>query len=172
VVSEPIETLIPKIMKRYNRHPIGWKVLRDYKGNIIILSPTEGYMLKMITINPKQQTGVGKKIQNSNEIHKITKNSPSYGYRPLTTKQTNKLLNNIKTGNYSHNLINKILNKNPISIPELQKKKAHAVLGGPFIGHPDLASISENQKKLEEKLKYESLKLFNKKYPHRASIYS
>jgi hypothetical protein len=50
-------------------------------------------------------------------------------------------------------------------------QNAHAVLGGPFIGHPDLALISENQKKLEEKLKYESLKLFNRKYLHRASLY-
>jgi hypothetical protein len=53
----------------------------------------------------------------------------------------------------------------------LEKKKPKAVLNGPFIGHPDLSTISESQRELEAKLKIESLKLFKKKYPYRASIY-
>ena len=172
MVSEPIEELMPKIMKKYNKYPIGWKVLRDYKGNIIILNQNEGYMLKTISINPQKQTGVGTQLENHKQINKMLKNTPSYGFRTLTKNQIKIILKNIKTGNNKNDLISKILNKNPISIPELEKKKAAAILGGPFIGHPDLASISENQRKLEAKLKYESLKLFNKKYPNRASLYS
>jgi hypothetical protein len=68
-------------------------------------------------------------------------------------------------------LISKLLEKNPVSIPELEKEKLKAVLNGPFIGHPNLSTISESQRELEAKLKIESLKLFKKKYPYRASIY-
>jgi hypothetical protein len=73
--------------------------------------------------------------------------------------------------NKQQRLLSQILKKNPVPIPEVQKKRPKAVLGGPFIGHPDLSTISERQRELEAKLKIESLKLFHKKYPYRASIY-
>jgi hypothetical protein len=58
VAIEPIESLMNKIMNRYDGRPIGWNVLTDYKGNVLVLSPKEGYMLKMVSINPKKHTGV------------------------------------------------------------------------------------------------------------------
>jgi hypothetical protein len=171
VVTEPIESLIPKIVKRYNNRPVGWNVLRDYKGNFLVLGPSDGYMLKMIPLNPQEHTGVGTKIDDSDELRRLVEGAPSYGFRPLSTKQTERLLNSFRQGEKQHRLISKLLEKNPVSIPELEKKKPKAVLNGPFIGHPDLSTISESQRELEAKLKIESLKLFKKKYPYRASIY-
>jgi len=171
VVTEPIESLLPKIMKRYNKQPVGWNVLRDYKGNVLVLGPNDGYMLKMIPLNPQEHTGVGIKIDDSNELQRLVEGAPSYGFRPLSTKQTERLVNSFRQREKQQRLISKLLEKNPISIPELEKKKSKAVLGGPFIGHPDLSTISESQRELETKLKIESLKLFKKKYSYRASIY-
>jgi hypothetical protein len=171
VVTEPIESLIPKIVKRYNDRPLGWNVLRDYKGNFLVLGPTDGYMLKMVPLNPQEFTGVGIKIDDPNEMRKFVEGAPSYGFRPLSTSQTKRLVNSFRQREKQDRLISKLLEKKPISIPELQKKKPKSVLGGPFIGHPDLSTISERQRELERKLKIESMKLFRMKYPHRASIY-
>ena len=171
MVTEPIELLLPKIMTQYNKHPVGWNVLRDYKGNFLVLGPKDGYMLKMLQLNPQEHTGVGIKIEDSNEMQRLVEGAPSYGFRPLSTRQTERLVNGFRQGETQHRLISKLLEKNPVSIPELNKKKPMSVLGGPFIGHPDLSTISESQRELETKLKIESLKLFKTKYPYRASIY-
>ena len=171
MVTEPIELLMPKIVKRYNNHPGGWNVLIDYKGNILILGPSEGYMLKMIPLNPQKYTGVGMKISDSDEMQRLVGGAPSYGLRPLSTRQTKSILDSFRQGEDQYKLISKLFKKNPISITELEKKKPKSILSGPFIGHPDLGTISESQRELEAKLKIESLKLFKRKFPYRASIY-
>jgi hypothetical protein len=171
VATEPIESLMPKIVSRYNNHPVGWNVFRDSKGNFLILGPSDGYMLKLIPLNPQEHTGVGIKIDDTDEIRRLVEGTPSYGFRPLSTKQTERLVNSFSQGDKQHRLISKLLEKNPVSIPELAKKKTKMVLGGPFIGHPDLSTISKSQRELETKLKIESLKLFKRKYSYRASIY-
>ena len=160
-----------KIMNRYNNQPEGWSVLTDRKGNLLVLGPNDGYMLRMIAINPQEHTGVGAKIDNPQKIRRFVNGAPSYGFRPLSTGQTKKLLNSFRRGE-QHKLVSELLERKPLSIPELHKKKPKVVLGGPYIRHPDLSTISENQRLLEAKLKIESEKLFRKRYPLRASIYS
>ncbi len=93
MVTEPIESLMPKIMKRYNSRPVGWNVLRDYKGNFLVLGPSDGYMLKMIPLNPQEHIGVGIKIDDSYEMRRLVEGAPSYGFRPLSTNQTERLVN-------------------------------------------------------------------------------
>ena len=168
---EPIESLMPKIFKRYNDLPIGWNVLRDFKGNLLVIGPDEGYMLKIVPINPKESTGVGIKVESTDQIQRLLAGLPSYGFRPLSTQQTKNLVNSFREGKNQNNLLSKLLEKNPVSIPELNQEKPKSILGGPFINHPDLSTISESQRKLEAKLKIESLKMFRMKYPQRASIY-
>ena len=163
MVTEPIESLIPKIMRQYNNRPVGWNVLRDYKGNFLVLSPSDGYMLKMIPLNPHEHTGIGIKIDNSNDIRRLVKGAPSYGFRPLSTTQTERLLHSFRQGETPHSLISKLLEQKPVAIPELATNKPKAVLNGPFIGHPDLSTISASQRELEATLKIASLKLFKKK---------
>src|SRR4030066_1595943 len=128
-------------MKQYNKRPVGWNVLRDYKGNFLVLGPSDGYMLKMIPLNPQEHTGVGIKIDDLDELRMLVEGAPSYGFRPLSTKQTEILVNSFRQGEKQHRLISKLLEKDPVSIPELEKEKPEAVLGGPFIEHPDLSSI-------------------------------
>ena len=128
MVTEPIESLLPKIMKRYNNSPVGWNVLRDYKGNIMVLSPNDGYMLKLIPLNPQEHTGVGTKIGDSDELRRLVEGAPSYGFRPLSTKQTERVLNSFRQGGKQDRLISKLLEKNPVSIPELEKKKLDQII--------------------------------------------
>ena len=168
--TEPVELLTNKIMDRYNKHPVGWTVLRDFKGNVLVTGPNEGYMLKIIMINPQEYTGIGVKIDNPRELRTLMEGSPAFGYRPLTNMQAEELLNSFRHERQNR-LTSEILERNPVSTSEIEKKRPNAVLSGPIIAHPDLSTISKSQRELESKLRIGAEKLFRQKYPHRAEMY-
>ena len=168
--TEPIESLINRIMSQYNKKPEGWTVLSDNKGNVLVLGPKEGYRLKLISLNPQEYTGVGIRIDGLEEMRSVVEGVPSYGFRPLSSRETKELLDTVHQGAQS-NLINRLLEMKPVPTWELQRKRPNAVLSGPVIAHPNLSTISKRQRELESKLAIETDKLFRKKYPHRAAIY-
>ena len=171
MITEPIDTLSNKIIKQYNKQPIGWTILRDFKGTLLIIGPKEGYILKLVTINPQEYTGVGMKIKSQKHIQKLVKGAPHYGFRPLQNKQTKELLNSFQIPEIQNKIISEVLQKQPLSTWEIENKKPSLILNGPIITHPDLSLISKNQRKLDQKLRIDAEKLFKKKYPHRAEIY-
>ena len=171
MTTESIDSLSKKIIKRYNNNPVGWTIFRDYKGTILISGPNDGYMLKLITINPNEYTGVGTRIKNHSQIQKLAKGAPQYGYRPIPNSQAIELLSSLQDFEKQNTIITEILEKNPIPTWKLKKRKPGLILNGPILAHPDLSSISEKQRKLELKLKIEAQRVFNKKYPHRAEMY-
>jgi len=170
VSVEPIESLISRIMRQYDRKPEGWTVLTDHKGNVLILGPKAGYRLKLIPLNPQEYTGVGMKIDGLQEMRRLADGTPSYGFRPLSSTQAEELFNTFRQEAQSK-LINEILKTKPVPTWQLRKKRPEAVLGGPVITHPDLSAISSSQRELEARLAVEADKIFRKKYPYRASIY-
>lgn len=171
--TEPIESLMNNILKRYNRKPEGWNVLIDGRGNVLIIGPKVGYRLKLITLNPQEYTGVGTKIEGLEEMRRILKGIPSYGFRPLSTKETKELFNTVHNRDAVQNkLIKELLGMKPVPTWELQEKRTKAFLSGPIITHPNLSAISERQRELEARLSIEADKLFRKKFPRRAGIYS
>ncbi|MFH0896421.1 MAG: hypothetical protein V1850_00025 [Candidatus Bathyarchaeota archaeon] len=169
--AEPIESLANKIMDRYNQQPVGWTVLTDFKGNVLVLGPEEGYMLKMVTINPQEHTGVGVKLASLHEMRNLVEGAPPYGFRPLSRVQAAELQNSFCHSEKQNRLVSEILERDPLPMWELEKQRPNAVLSGPMIAHPDLSTISKSQKELEAKLTIEAQKLFREKYPHRAAIY-
>jgi hypothetical protein len=171
VSIEPVDSLSQKIIKRYNKQPVGWNILRDFKGNILIIGPKKGYMLKLVTINPQEYTGVGMQIKNQRHLQKLVKGAPLYGYRPLPNTKAKQLINSFSNTKKQYNIISELLEKNPISTLEIEQKKPSLILNGPILSHPDLSTISKSQRKLDLKLKIEVQKLFKKKYPHRAEMY-
>lgn len=170
--TEPVESLMKKIIDQYDKRPDGWRVLTDWKGNVIILSPRVSYRLKLIPLNPIEYTGVGVKINGLDEIQRITEGVPFYGFRPLSEEVTRELLNTSHQRRPIQNkLIEKLLMMKTVSTRKLQKKGLKAVLTGPVIAHPNLNGISKSQRELEKKLTTEAYELFKKKYSYRAAIY-
>ena len=169
--TEPVEMLVNKIMDRYNKHPAGWTVLRDFKGNVLVTGPKEGYMLKIIMINPQEYTGIGVKINSPRELRTLVEESPGFGYRPLTNMQAEELLNSFRHSGRQNRLVSEIFERKPVSTLEIEKKRPNAVLSGPILAHPDLSTISKSQRELESKLRIGAEKLFRQKYPHRAEMY-
>lgn len=160
-----IEGLLKEIINRYNKCPKGWRFISDYKGNAIVIGPDAGYQLKLMMINPNESIGVGAKITNLEMIKEMTRTEFDAGFRILDESTLKTLI----SGNFSIDFILKLLERNPSPLSELSKGKA--VLGGPFLSHPDIRTISKSQQELEEKLAMELNRLFRIKYPHRASIY-
>jgi hypothetical protein len=171
VSVEPVELLADKIMDRYNKHPVGWAVLRDFKGNVLVAGPEEGYMLKIITINPQEYTGIGVKIECPRELRTLVEGSPLFGYRPLTKMRAEELLNSFWHRERQSRFVSEILEEKPVPTLEIEKKRPNAVLSGPIIAHPDISTISKSQRELELKLRIGAEKLFREKYPHRAEMY-
>jgi hypothetical protein len=162
---------MPKIMNQYNKQPVGWTVLTDPKGNMLVLGPSKGYMLKILPLNPQEYTGVGTVIEDTEELRGVTELGPSYGFRPFSKKEAEELIRSLSQGDKQNRLISQLLRKKPVPTWELEKKKPSTVVSGPIIGHPNLSAISRSQKELELKLRSEVEKLFRKKYPNRAAIY-
>ena len=171
MIAEPVESLANKIMDQYNRRPVGWTVLRDFKGNVLVSGSKVGYMLKIITINPQEYTGVGARIDNPRELRSIVEGAPLFGYRPLANEQVEELMNSFRRGKQQNSLISEILEAKPVPTLEIKKRRSSAVLAGPIMTHPDLSTISKSQRELELKLRIGAEKLFREKYPHRAEMY-
>ena len=105
-------------------------------------------------------------------MRRAVEGAPSYGFRPLSSTETKELLNIVHQGIVQHRLIDKFLEKKPVPTWELESSRPDAVLSGPLIAHPNLSSTSKSQRALESRLAVEADKLFRKRHPHRAVIYS
>ena len=144
----------------------------DFKGNVLVIGPKEGYRLKMISLNPHQYTGVGIKLDDAETLQRLVEGTPSYGLRLLSRKQATALLKRFHERNFQNKVVRDVLATKPVATWELEAKKPKAFLSGPIIAHPDLATISSSQRKLEARLAAEANTLFRRKYPHRAAIYN
>ena len=168
---EPIESLMPRILSKYNRKPSGWIVLTDRHQNVLVLGPKTGYRLKLIQLNPSKFTGVGVSIRNTQKIRKQVEGSPSYGFRPLSSSAVEQLITSGDSGHIPRDLVNEFFNLSPVPLGDLNKTRPKAILSGPVLVHPNLNVLSTSQKKLDAKLSYEADKLFKTKYSYRAEMY-
>ena len=172
MLFEPVEQITKRILRQYNRHPEGWSVLVDNKGNVLVIGPSSSYRLKLVPLSPQEYTGVGVKFGRSKGLQKMVKNLPPYGFRPLSREETRDLLSTIhRKGRPTDKRIKELLEMKPVPTWEIDKKRPEAVVTGPLVAHPNLSAISKRQKELEAKLAVEADKLFRRKYPLRARTY-
>ena len=172
MLFEPVERITKRILRQYNRHPEGWSVLVDNKGDVLVIGPSSGYRLKLVPLNPREYTGVGVRLGRSKGLRKIAKDIPPYGFRPLSREETRDLLSAIRRrGRPTDKRIKELLEMKPVPTWEIDEKRPEAVVTGPLVAHPNLSAISKGQKELEAKLAVEADKLFRRKYPLRARIY-
>ena len=168
-----IEDIMKEIVDNYNRKPIGWQIMSDLKGNSVVLGPSQGYMLKTMAISPEENLGVGANIGGADEFRGVLGNGAPFGFRPLDSDFSKKILEaiNAREGTGQGNMLAKVLSIDPVPTWELEQNRPAMVIGGPYLGHPDLRLISKRQTELDEKLSFELDKRFRVKYPFRASMY-
>lgn len=169
-----IEEALKEILEGYNRKPKNWQIASDFRGNSLVLGPDAGYRLKTMMINPYENIGVGVMIDDSEELRQSMGENAPCGFRPIDADMTQKvfsLMSNSQPNTEKEEMIRRVLAIDPVPTWSLGGDRIGAVVGGPFIAHPDLRMVSKRQSELDQKLELELNRLFNSKYPMRASAY-
>ncbi|MGQ9760217.1 MAG: hypothetical protein ACUVQ5_06615 [Candidatus Methanomethylicaceae archaeon] len=167
-----LDDSIKEIIEGYNKKPKGWQFLSDFRGNILALGTEMGYRIKLMMISPSESIGVGARIPDVEPLRRTLGGAFDSGFRALNHEMSRALISAISENRISDPVVlKKVLEIEPVPVYELDKKNIEAILGGPFLTHPDLRTISKSQMELDNKLSAELDKLFRNKYPLRASIY-
>lgn len=159
------DELIREIFEKYNKKPSGWQVAADPKGNALVIGPDSGYRLKLMMVSPTESIGCGARIEGE-ELAGTIASGYMCGFRPVPPR----LISEAAEGGRGFEWVKQVLENDPVPLDKIGSG-AQAVLGGPFLQHPDLRLISRRQRELDERLAREVEREFRRRYPLRASIY-
>ncbi|MGA2573426.1 MAG: hypothetical protein ABSF36_04385 [Candidatus Methanomethylicaceae archaeon] len=169
-----IEETLKEIFEGYNRRPKSWRIASDFRGNSLVIGPDDGYRLKTMMINPYENIGVGARIDDGEELGRSMGENAPCGFRPIDADMTQSvlsLMSNSQADAEKREMIRRVLAIDPVPTWSLGGDRTGAVVGGPFIAHPDLRMVSKKQSELDQKLELELNRLFCARYPMRASAY-
>jgi hypothetical protein len=168
-----VDEIIKEVMRKYNRNPKEWKVFagKDKNGyyDLLITHKSQIWLIKSEQINPFKWVGYGVKqsIENDEKIKKFP--SFQFGFRPLSQKKIEELSETLEDREKMSEFILKLLNTQPKPIHEI---KSPLVVQGPIVySSKPLEIISEEQKRLSNKLKEELERLIYKKYSQTRTLY-
>ncbi|MEM3061159.1 MAG: hypothetical protein QW265_01980 [Candidatus Bathyarchaeia archaeon] len=167
------DEIMKEVMKKYNKDPKEWKVFagKDRAGyyDLVITHKSQIWLIKSEQINPFKWVGYGVK-QSVESEEKIDKFSPfQFGFRPLSKRKIEELLENLNGPEKTNEFVLKLLNTQPKPIHEI---KSPLVVQGPIVySSKPLEIISEEQRRLDNKLKNELEKLIYKKYSQTRTLY-
>jgi hypothetical protein len=168
---EPAEEIVPRIVEQYSERPRGWHIMNTPRGEVLILSSDSAFQLKLIPLNPREFTGAGIELPESNDIVDSIRTSPEFGLRPVSEADLHGIAQSLETDQDARHEIGEILNRTPLSIEDLSSNKNSHILRGPVLTRPDLGSLSPELLKMQESLDRNAQKTFRKRYPMRAGMY-
>lgn len=143
-----------EIWKKYNEDPRNWSfwISRDKKGefyDLFIIHSNECYLIKLDTIYKPNPLGLGKKMKVDSDF---TSKLPESGFRKMDKSELEELFNKPK----------KLFEREPTSFENLKENEV-GFMGPQFMSQEPI-QISEEQKKLDEKLSGELRKLMRREY--------
>ena len=167
---EPIEKIMPRILKQYSERSRGWHIMNTPRGEMLVLSSDSAFQLKLIPLNPYEYTGAGVELPESSETAESIRSSPEFGLRPLDETDLHGIINSL-TGSSEPGLnIEDILKRTPKPIKDISPEASH-ILRGPVLTRPDLGSLSPELLKRQISLDRSAERRFRKRYPERAGMY-
>jgi hypothetical protein len=167
---EPIEKIMPRILKQYSERPRGWHIMSTPRGEMLVLSSDSAFQLKLIPLNPYEFTGAGVELPESSEAAEEIRSSPEYGLRPLDETDLQGIINSLSGSSEPKISVADILKRTPRSIDDLSPKDSH-ILHGPVLTRPDLGSLSPEILKRQLSLDKSAERTFRRRYPERAGMY-
>jgi hypothetical protein len=167
---EPIEKIMPRILKQYSERPRGWHIMSTPRGEMLVLSSDSAFQLKLIPLNPYEFTGAGVELPESSEVAEEIRASPEFGLRPLDETDLHGIINSLTGSSEPGISISDILNRTPRSIDDLSLSSSH-VLRGPVLTRPDLGSLSPEILKRQLSLDRSAERTFRKRFPERAGMF-
>lgn len=161
----PAEKIKKMFLEKYNKNPYNWNIILGMDDrkfiNTLILNPEESWLIKEYMINPFKTLGLGTPIEVRKDYFKKL-GAPTFGFRPFPES----ILEKIKEGSKLDikDIVSNVLKQKPRSLYSIKEK---IILEGPLYNtnFGSLEIISEEQKKLDEKLSREVEKLVRRKYP-------
>lgn len=168
---EPAEEIVPRILEQYSERSRGWRIMNTPRGEVLVLSSDSAFQLKLIPLNPREFTGAGVELPESNDIVDSIRTSPEFGLRPVTETDLHGIAQSLQTNQDARQEIGEILSRTPLSIEDLSSNQSSHILRGPVLTRPDLGSLSPEILKMQMSLNKSAQKTFRKKYPMRAGMY-
>ncbi len=169
---EPAEDIVPRILEQYSERPRGWHIMNTPRGEVLVLSSDSAFQLKLIPLNPREFTGAGVELPESNDTVDSIRTSPEFGLRPLSEADLQGIVSSMSGGDQSaRQEVSEILSRTPLSIEDLSSNQSSHILRGPVLTRPDLGSLSPDILKMQMALDRSAQKTFRKRYPMRAGMY-
>ncbi len=168
---EPIEEIVPRILKDYSDEPRGWRILSTPVGDMLVLGPTSTFQLKLIPLGPQKFTGAGVEISEPKKAVKRIKQTPEFGLRPLSSDDMTELLSAFAHPETSGSNIQSILSRTPLSHDDLTQSSAEHILSGPILTRPDFGTLDSEILKRQLSLDRSASDVFRRRYPMRSGMY-
>jgi hypothetical protein len=168
---EPAEEIVPRILKQYSERPRGWHIMNTPRGEVLVLSPDSAFQLKLISLNPREFTGAGVELPESNDIVDSIRTSPEFGLRPISEADLQGIVHSLRGSDDARQEIGEILSRTPLSLDDLSSNQSSHILRGPVLTRPDLGSLSPELLKMQMTIDRSAQRTFRKRYPMRAGMY-
>ncbi|MCK4567722.1 MAG: hypothetical protein KAU48_10470, partial [Candidatus Thorarchaeota archaeon] len=147
---EPAEKIVPRILKQYSERPRGWHIMNTPRGEVLVLSSDSAFQLKLIPLNPREFTGAGVELPESNDIVDSIRTSPEFGLRPLSEADLQGIVTSMSSGDENaRQEVAEILSRTPLSLEDLSTNESSHILRGPVLTRPDLGSLSPEILKMQ-----------------------
>ena len=141
------------------------------RGEVLVLSSDSAFQLKLIPLNPREFTGAGVELPESNDTVDSIRTSPEFGLRPVSEEDLQGIATSLSGNQDAREEIGEILSRTPLSLEDLSSNQSSHILRGPVLSRPDLGSLSPEILKMQQSLDRSAQKTFRKKYPMRAGMY-
>ncbi len=168
---EPVDEIVPRILKRYSDNPRGWRVMSTPRGEMLVVGADSAFQLKLIPLSPFRFTGAGTEVSEPSDILKAIRSTPEYGLRPLMESDIQGIVNTLGEPDKTRAQLSEILGRDPMSIADLGSGTIDHILTGPVLTRPELGSLSPEMLRAQDILEKSALKTFRKKYPERAGMF-
>lgn len=168
---ESAEVIVPRILTRYSERSRGWHIMNTPRGEVLVLSSDSAFQLKLIPLSPREFTGAGVELPESNDIVDSIRASPEYGLRPISEMDLQAIASSISEDQGARQQIGEILSRTPLSLEDLSSNQSSHILSGPVLTRPDLGSLSPEMLKMQMVLDKSAQRTFRKRYPMRAGMY-
>jgi hypothetical protein len=141
------------------------------KNEMLVVGPDAAFQLKLIPLNPREVTGAGVELPDSNPAIDQLRESPEYGLRPLDAVDIQTLIESMSNPAESTTHLQSIIHRDPVTPQDLEKVDVQHLLTGPVFTRPDLGSMSPELLKIQDTLERSAQRIFKKKHPMRAGMY-
>ena len=152
------------LLEKYSKNPKGWNftigpAAKDNFFDALVSGPEENWQLKIDSIFKPNPAVLGTQVD-ANSKKPPAAVFPSYGYRKLDPEVVLKVLREQEEGDYDESLDKLIASLEPTSpIP------GSSYAQGPFVfTNKKFLELSDNQKKLDDRLSSELRNLLREKY--------